>query len=109
AAWRARDRLKTRSTSAKTPPASSLITLRGGSEAVAENDFENELVRARRQTHADARVEFPARPEVEIENREDLVLLLLDGIEPGQRTNRTVILEPDRDPVRDRVADLRIR
>src|SRR5947207_5281589 len=64
-----------------------------------------------RASHTDthAEVEFPLRPEVHVNGREELLLLLAQTVEPGQRTIGGVIFQPARDSLGEIETEIRFR
>ena len=77
-------------------------------KAAAEDHFDQQVVRASRQTYADAEVEFPVRAEVEVDRRKYLVLLVRHSVKTCHRAERPIVFEPHIDSPRDRIADLEV-
>src|SRR5438445_490820 len=82
---------------------------RGTAEAIADEDLQDVGVGTRRQPEPDAGVELPARPQVQVDDRKDQVLLPPDRIEPRHGSDRAVVFDARADRPRDVVADLRVR
>src|SRR5262249_35841369 len=78
-------------------------------EAVAEDRLDDEPIRARREPGPDAEIEFPARPEIDVEHREDQVLLLARRTDVHDLPAVAVVPEARRHAGGDVIADLRGR
>src|SRR5438552_13736069 len=67
------------------------------------------MVRAASHPHAHAEVELPFRREVQVDSRKDLLLLVPQRVEAGDRTERAVVFEPGGNPGIEIVAELKVR
>src|SRR5437868_12000094 len=63
-------------------------------EAAADNSFDDEMVGGARGSHAHTEVKLPFGREVEVNGREELLLLVAQWIEAGERTVGAVIFQP---------------
>src|ERR1700722_9525990 len=60
------------------------------------------------RAYSDPEVELPVRPQIEINGRDKLLLLLVQRIEPGNRSVRGVILEPSCNPLGEVVSHFHV-
>ena len=67
-------------------------------EATAENAFDDQVIGRSGRADPNSKVEFPLWPQVDIDGREELLLLIPQGIETVQRSVSRVILKPATDP-----------
>src|ERR1700720_3977026 len=79
------------------------------SKAPAPDLLEKKSVRRVGQSDRGAEIELPFWRDVEVERRNDLMLLLRAGIKLRHRPERPVVLDSDRDHARDVVARLEVR
>ena len=56
---------------------------RNETEAPADDHFDNEVIRAVRDSDSESEVEFPVRAEIIIEAGKKLLLLKIEGVEAG--------------------------
>src|SRR5262245_7350342 len=77
-------------------PASSSLP-RKRAESIAENHLDDQSVGAGCQSRPDAKVEFPARAEIDVDYRNDQVLLLAGRIDVGDRAEIALVLQAGRD------------
>jgi len=82
-----------------------------GSEikAITQNHFGNQVVGRARETDTEAEIDLPLRSDIQINRRENLVLLLRDRIESRDWADRTVIFQTSRDFRSQIVAEFEVR
>src|SRR5882672_5314516 len=71
------------------------------SESASKNQLYHEIIGAAGQPNANPEIELPVRRKVQVERREDLVLLLFPIVEVAGRAEGAVILHPDGNELRD--------
>ena len=54
-------------------------------QAITQDHLHQEMIRSCRDTDAHSEVEFPSGAQVQVDGREDLLLLFAQGIEAGDR------------------------
>src|SRR5438270_9270155 len=64
-----------------------------GAEAAAQDHLDQQAVGRMGDADGDAEVELPGGSQVEVERRHDLLLLLGERVEAGERPERAVVLE----------------
>ncbi len=74
-------------------------------ETAAEDHFDEQVVGAMRSADAYAEIELPIGVEIEIDARDELLLLLTDGIEACDGSVRRIVFEAARDFFGEVVAD----
>ena len=74
-------------------------------KTVTQNEFEQQAIRLWRQAYAYPKIAFPLGAEVEIEDREQEVLLLAERVHGGNRSDPTIVFEASTDLGRESVAD----
>src|SRR6266481_2334328 len=77
-------------------------------ETVAENHLRNQVIGCTRDSHTQPKIDFPLGRKIQVNRRKDLLLLLADGVETRDRTQRTVVFQAARDFFREIVAELEI-
>ena len=77
-------------------------------KAVAQNEFDQQAIRPWRQANAYSKIAFPLWSQIEIEDREQKVLLLTQGVNGSDRPDPAVVLQAGADFWGDGVAELRI-
>src|SRR5713226_2457919 len=78
-------------------------------ETIPENHFRNQVIRRARYPNAQPKIHFPLRRQVQIDGRENLVLLFAQRQKLRSRTHRSVILNPSGNFFGEVVADFHIR
>lgn len=78
-------------------------------EAVAQDHLADQMVGRSCHANPQPEIHFPLGGEIQVNGRENLLLLLSDGIEPGHRPQRPIILKSCRHFLRNVVAQLHIR
>ena len=78
-------------------------------EAIAENHFGNQMIRGMREADTEAEIDFPIRGKIQVDGREDLMLLLSGGKKIRGRTDGAVVFESAGDFFREIVTELEIR
>lgn len=78
-------------------------------EPPAQNNLENAPVDTGRQPEPVTRIELPARVEIRIHRKEQLVLLNADGVELLEGSPGAIIFDTIRPHLSDQVAELDIR
>ncbi len=77
-------------------------------EAIAQNQLHKETVRLMGEAESYAKIAFPLGPEIEIQDREQQVLLLAERIKGGDRADPTIVLQASTHLWSKGVAELRI-
>src|SRR4051794_29537845 len=77
-------------------------------ETPAQDRLDQQVVRGPRHPDPDSEIELPVLTEVDIHGRQELLLLLAQGVESRDRPHRAVILQPDRYPLQQVVGDLHV-
>src|SRR5258708_39683235 len=75
----------------------------------ADDALDDQVVGGSGYAHADAKVDLPLGRDVQIDRRNNLLLLLRDRIEAGHRAQRAVILQAAADHLREIVRYLYVR
>src|SRR5438445_886645 len=78
----------------------------GRLKLAAHDQFDQEVIGAVIEAHADSEVAFPLWREVQIDRRHDLLLLLAKSFEPVEASEVAVIFDSGRDLAGNVVADL---
>src|SRR5262249_23859947 len=76
---------------------------------VTQNHLRQKMIRGLGHAHAKAKIELPLLRKIQINRRNNLLLLLRHRIESRHRPQRPVILHPRGDFLRDVIAHLEIR
>src|SRR5579863_450909 len=63
-------------------------------KAPADDALHDEMISGSGRTHTDSKIEFPLRPEVDVNTGEKLLLLISRWIEAGERAVGCVVLQP---------------
>ena len=63
-------------------------------KAPPKNAPDDQVIGRSGRAHPNSKVEFPLRPQVVVDGWEELLLLILQGIETVQRSVRRVVLNP---------------
>jgi hypothetical protein len=58
-------------------------------EPIAENDFCNQVICRARHAHSESKIDFSLRRKIQVNGGENLVLLIGEGIEPGEGGRRS--------------------
>src|SRR5882762_9552780 len=66
------------------------------------------MVRGTCHAHTYSKIDFPLGREIQINGRENLLLLLADGVEACDWTQRAVILDASRDFLGEIIAELEV-
>ena len=74
----------------------------------SDDHFENQMIGAARHADAHAKVEFPFRRNVQIDSRNDLMLLFAFGIEAAEWAKRAIVFKYDVDFLSHRVSDFEV-
>ena len=75
-------------------------------ESPAEDALDDQMVSGSGRADPNSEVEFPLRPQIEINGREQLLLLILQRIEAVQRSGGCVVFQPCGNSFCEIVADL---
>src|SRR5579885_1621445 len=67
------------------------------------------MIRRAGSSYSDTEIEFPLLSEIHIDRWDELLLLIPQRIESGDRSCRSVILQPAGNPFRDVITELRRR
>src|ERR1700691_78502 len=65
-------------------------------KAITKNHLGNQVVGCSRESYAKSKIDLPLRCDIQINRRENLVLLLRNGIEACHRPDRAVIFQTSR-------------
>lgn len=77
--------------------------------ATADDHLQDEVVSASGQTNADSEVEFPLGRDIQIDGREDLVLLFARRIKTANRADGAVVFNSAIDLLGERIGDFDVR
>jgi len=77
-------------------------------EAAAKNALDDQVISGRGRANTDAEVELPLRTKININCWNELLLLLAEGIETGDRSVGSVVFETAGDLLREIVTHLRV-
>src|SRR5262249_47794940 len=77
-------------------------------KAVTQNQFDEQAICLWRQANADPNIAFPLRPEVEIKDREQQVLLLAEWVKGRDRSDPPIVLQASTDLWQHGVAEFGI-
>src|SRR5438132_2927108 len=77
-------------------------------ETVAENHLRKQVIRRARHAHTQPKIDFPLRREIQIDRRKNLLLLLADGVETRDWTERAVILDSNGNSLGEIVTELEV-
>src|SRR5579863_3134150 len=77
-------------------------------ETPAHDAFDDQVIGGSGCADADSKVELPLWPQIEIDGRNELLLLIVKRTESRDRSQGTVILQPARDAFRDVIAELKV-
>ena len=66
-------------------------------KAITQNQFDEQAIRRWRQANADPNIAFPLRPEVEIKDREQQVLLLAEWVKGRDWSDPPIVLQASTD------------
>src|ERR1035441_3069249 len=75
-------------------------------EPVPQNRLDQQMIRCLRHSHPDPEIELPVLPEVDIHRPQDLLLLIPNRVEAGNRSAGAVILQSERHLLRHVLAEL---
>src|SRR5580692_2669762 len=77
-------------------------------KAPPNNAFNDQVVGGPRGADAHAKVELPLRAEIDVDRRKELLLLIFQRVEAGERTVRRVVFQPARNLLGEIVTDLHV-
>src|ERR1700704_4879791 len=78
-------------------------------ETISENHFCNQMIGRARNANTEPKVNFPPRRDVQVNGRENLLLLTGNRVEARDRANRPVVFKPSGDFRSEVVVELEIR
>ena len=87
---------------------SGFVGLLAKREATADDHFQDEVISASSQADANTKIKLPLWRHIEINCREDLMLLVAHGIKTTERAERAVVFQPAIDLFRKGVCDFEI-
>src|SRR5580704_5349999 len=78
-------------------------------KAVAQDHLYQQVIGTCRDAYAHTEIKLPFRAQIQVDSRQDLLLLLAQRIEASHRTERAIILQTAGDLRRDVVTDFEVR